>query len=364
MSAAAAPPRRRPTTALGALALLVSLIGWWVDRPMFFAAWLAAWWFCLGLVLGAMANGCIHALTGGAWGDALRPASRALQRQLPWLLLLFLPLVLGLGVLYPWAADPMVLAPSVKQPGFLKVWFAPGFVGLRFVGYAAAWWWLTRPGGSGRVRRPGQAAVALIAYTLLTSLAAVDLVMSLVPGWSSTVFGWLTLMGQMTAGAAAAIALAAAAGHAPAPAEGDPPVWRDLGNLLLAWLMMQAYLQFMQFLIIWAENLPREISWFVPRLQTGWQAVGVALVLLQFTLPMLALLWRSVKDRPRRLVWVAGLVVVMQAVDAVWLVVPSVQPRGYGAWWLVPLAFAGMTLLLFGRLPGRLAGERQAEAAR
>ena len=71
------------------------------------------------------------------------------------------------------------------------------------------------------------------------------------------------------------------------------------------WLMTWAYLAFMQLLIIWAENLPREIAWYLPRLQTGWRWIGVALVLLQFALPLLALLQRAVKDRPQRLAAVA-----------------------------------------------------------
>ncbi|HEY4067581.1 MAG TPA: hypothetical protein VGM74_11835, partial [Burkholderiaceae bacterium] len=149
---------------------------------------------------------------------------------------------------------------------------------------------------------------------------------------------------------------------------GSPPVWRDLGNRLLMNVMLLAYLQFVQLLIIWAENLPREISWYLPRLQTGWWIVGLALVLLQFTVPFLALLWRRVKDEPRRLAIVAAGLVAVQALGSAWLIVPSVQPHGGAAWWLLPLTFTGMTLLLFGHLlPVRsnwsLAGTGQREWA-
>src|SRR5215469_7045270 len=91
---------------IGVVALLVALPGLVVDRPMFFAAWLAAWWSLLGLVLGALVNVWMHRLTGGRWGDALRPAARALARRLPWLLLLFVPVLFGLDVLYPWISQP------------------------------------------------------------------------------------------------------------------------------------------------------------------------------------------------------------------------------------------------------------------
>src|SRR5436309_713669 len=66
------------------------------------AAGLAACWLWLGVVLGALANEWIHRLTGGRWGDVLRPATLRLARSMPWLLALFLPLLLGLDLLYPW----------------------------------------------------------------------------------------------------------------------------------------------------------------------------------------------------------------------------------------------------------------------
>ena len=106
----------------------------------------------------------------------------------------------------------------------------------------------------------------------------------------------------------------------------------------------------MQLLIIWAENLPREISWYLPRFQTGWADVGIALVLLQFGVPFVALLWRRVKDRPARLAGVACGFLVMQAIGAAWLVVPSVQPHGYLGWLQLPLCMAGMAAFLFGDL--------------
>ncbi len=65
------------------------------------------------------------------------------------------------------------------------------------------------------------------------------------------------------------------------------------------WLMLWTYLAFMELLIIWAGDLPREIRWYLPRLHGGWAAVGVGLALLQFALPLLARLQRRIKDRGR-----------------------------------------------------------------
>ncbi|HZW72984.1 MAG TPA: hypothetical protein VFF43_05525, partial [Caldimonas sp.] len=129
--------------------------------------------------------------------------------------------------------------------------------------------------------------------------------------------------------------------------------------LLLMWVMSWGYLAFMQFLIIWAEDLPREIAWYVPRMQTGWVAIGIVLAAVQLAIPFLALLYRSVKDRPHRLRAVAWLLLASSALDVVWSVLPSVAPHDPNGWWLAPLAIVGMASLLFAGVPAE--ARRRAE---
>lgn len=338
----------------GIVLIALALPGWWIDPRVFFASWLAAWWYVTGLALGAMANLWMHRLTGGRWGEVLRPAGLLAARRMPLALLLFLPLAAGLSLLYPWAADRQGWAHELARPAFAATWLQPGFFWARMAAYAALWWWLTQPASlSGK----GRAAASLALYLLSGTLAAVDLLMSLVPGWFSTAFGLVVLAGQALGGAALTtlwLALRAPRTLAAAPAPRQPPPARDLGNLLLMWLMVWAYLAFMEFLIIWAENLPHEIAWYVPRVQTGWAAAGLALVLLQLMLPLLALLQRRLKDRPSRLAWIAGGLLLTQGLNSAWLVLPSVAPHSLLGWWLVPLLALGMGLLVFGAGPRRL----------
>lgn len=341
---------------VGAVALAASMAGLWREPAMFFAAWLGAWWWCLGLVLGCLVNAWLHVLTGGAWGAPLRAAALLLARRMPWLLLGLVPLALGLKQLYAWAAQPQgPWLQAFARPAFVQAWLSQPFFLGRLGMYALVWWWLARPAClSGK----GRAAASLALYCFITSLAAVDLLMSLQPGWYSTAFGLVALSAQALSGAAAAVlANALCAPRRWRGASEGVPVWRDLGNLLLMWSTTWAYIAFMQFLIIWAENLPREIAWYVPRLQTGWFYVALALALLQLLLPLAALLLRPVKDQPERLAVVAAVLLAASMLDATWLVLPSVNPHSLSGWWLQPLTLAGMALLLFGGLPEALRGE-------
>jgi len=332
---------------IGIALLVVALAGAWVDPPMFFAAWLAAWWWCLGIVLGAFVNAWMHRLSGGDWGQAIGPVALALGRRLPWLLLLGLPILAGVRVLYPWAADSHALE-TIARPRFVQAWLDPPFFVVRVIVYALVWWWLTR---TRSLHSGGRAAASLIVATVVTSLAAIDLLMSLMPRWFSDGFGLVVVANQALAGAAFAVAWPARVSIPPSERSiGQPPLSRDLGNLLLMWVMSWGYLAFMQFLIIWAEDLPREIAWFVPRLQTGWVGIGLGLVLGQFALPQVALLWRTNKDAPHRLARLAAWQLAWQLVNSAWLVLPAVAPHSAHGWWLVPLLALAIGLPLFGRL--------------
>lgn len=287
------------------------------------ALYLTAWWCGIGVVMGGLAIVWIHDLTGGAWGEPLRAPLLGMARHTWLLALLFVPILAGVGALYPWAADAargaQRWAPDIPahSAAFKSLWLSrTGFV-IRGVAVLAVWVVLATMSQSGRhARSPRFAAAALIAYGLTVSIAAVDWIMSLMPLWYSSVFGLLLATGQACAGLALGTWLAARRG---AP----PPVLLDLGNLLMTAVITWAYLAFTQYLIIWAEDLPHEIGWYLVRRAGVWPLLAWVLALGHFALPMLALLSRRVKRSPPMLATVAAIVLVMHAVEACWLVLPS-----------------------------------------
>jgi hypothetical protein len=168
----------------------------------------------------------------------------------------------------------------------------------------------------------------LVIYALTMSFAAVDWIMSLDPNWSSTIFGILVATGQMLPALGLAIAMATWFAMRPPLVEiATPDVWNDLGSLLLAFVMLWAYMMFSQLLLIWSGNLPEEISYYLIRSEGGWQWVGVMLAVFYFALPFVLLLSRDVKRKPERLRIVALAVVGMSFVHQFWLIAPVFCPQ-------------------------------------
>ena len=289
------------------------------------SSYLFAWLLFLGLALGGMANLMLHNLTGGSWGVAVRPAFLAATRLVPLAALLGIPVILGMRSLYP-----------ISDSG----WFAPGFFAGRTVFYLVLWSALAML--LLRSRSSGLSAAGLIVYAFSMSLAAIDWIAALMPQWYSTGFGLIVGVGQMLGAMALAIA---DAGLRTRKAESSRQVFHDLGNLLLMYVLTWAYLAFMQFLIIWVGNLPREIAWYLPRLQTGWVALAIILVVFHFFAPLAILLSRAAKRSPLLLGALAAAVLVVHAIDVYWLVAPSVRPSGFDIAWLDPVALAALGAL-------------------
>jgi hypothetical protein len=127
----------------------------------------------------------------------------------------------------------------------------------------------------------------------------------------------------------------------------------SLGKMMLAFVMLWAYMSFSQLLIIWAGNEPDEISWYLHRLNGGWKYVALALVVFHFAVPFALLLSRDLKRNVRRLAGVAILLLVMRYVDLLWWIAPNRLPgfeHGIGFQWMdivVPIGIGGLWMAVF-----------------
>jgi hypothetical protein len=300
----------------------------------FFRSYLIAYLFWLGVALGCLPLLMLHHLVGGTWGFVIRRILEAGTRTLPLMVLLFVPLVFGIHSLYEWSHPDLVARDQVLQEKhvYLNV---PFFI-VRAVLYFLAWvlfeWFLNRwsaeqdeTGNPVLIRRfQLLSAPGIIIYCLTITFASIDWGMSLEPHWFSTIYGILFIVGQVLAALAFVIAVAVRLSKSPPLSRVvKEATFQDLGNLLLTFVMLWAYISFSQYLIIWAGNLPEEIPWYLHRGTNGWQWVAALLALFHFAVPFGLLLGRANKRNKVFLGRIAIAVLVMRWVDVYWLIAPS-----------------------------------------
>jgi hypothetical protein len=352
---------QRQALIVGIGALVLSAIGAVFSPAQFFQSYLFAYAFWIGIALGSMVIVFIHYLSGGGWGAVTRRFLESSTRTFLFLALLFLPILFGMHDLYEWTHPDKVAADQVLKHKSLYL-NVPFFIG-RAVLYFGIWiglsFWLNKwssredeAGGqpvSERLSFIG--GIGLLLYGLTMSFASVDWLMSLEPHWFSTMYGLLVIAGQVLSAFAFVIAIAAIlVQYKPFSGVISPTHFKDLGNFVLAFVMIWAYLAFSQYLIIWAGNLPEEIPWYLHRLHKGWQYMAILLVVFHFALPFLLLLSRNFKRNPRALVVVAIGILVMRLVDLFWMVAPEFHPNGLNVHYLdflLPIGLGGIWLALF-----------------
>jgi hypothetical protein len=356
------PQLGRLLLGLGAVGVVAAGIGAFTNPRQFYFSWLIGFMLCLGLGLGSMGLLMVQYLTGGLWGLVTRRVFEASLRTLPFLLLLFVPILFGMADLYPWSRPEVMRADRTLQQKALYL-NVPFFV-VRAAVYFACWlalaWVLQRwgrqadegdPTARDRLRRTSAGGIVLYGVTI--TFAAIDWVMSLEPHWFSSIFGLLFITGQgLSAISLSIVVVGLLSGERPFTALLTRKVMLDLGNLLLAFTMLWAYMSFSQFLIIWSANLPEEIPFFLHRLNGGWQWVAGVLVVFHFAVPFLALLMRATKRAPTRLAVLAGWMIVMRYVDLVWFVGPEAFEGHFGLHWttiVLPAALVALWAAVFAR---------------
>jgi hypothetical protein len=187
-------------------------------------------------------------------------------------------------------------------------------------------------------------------FGLTVTFASIDWMMSIEPHWFSTIYGFMFATGAVAAAFAFAIIALNWLMKRTSLAEIVTTLnVNDLGNFLLAGVMLWAYMTLSQYLIIWSANLAEETPWIYRRTTGGWEVVGLLLTIFHFFAPFLVLLSRMVKRRINWLVNVAGLVLLMRFVDLYWLIIPAYHESFYLDWLIIvaPIALGGIWLAVF-----------------
>lgn len=290
----------------------------WIMTPAAFPhAWLAALHAFIGWPLGCMGLLLIHALTGGNWGFAIRSQLVAGVCTLPLLPLALVPWVFLLPRLYPWLQHDVAArlentfylnlpAFALRGALYLVIWYALALLILRALRERPPELALTRLAPSG-----------LILLALTVTFVAIDAIMSLDPFFPSSIFGLIEI---------AEMGLLALSVSILAATLGGPPrreTLAALARLLQALLILWAYLDFMQFLIVWQSDLPNEALWYRPRLRGAWGVVATLVAALHVALPFFVLLSPRLRQSRFGVASVAALLIVVAMLRSWWLVLPA-----------------------------------------
>lgn len=346
---------------VGGAGFVLCLAGWLIDPQQFFHSYLLGYLLWIGVALGSASLLMIHHLAGGDWGFVIRRCLESSLRTIPLLFVLMLPLLLGLKELYSWARPEVVAADAILQHKaiYLNIPFFLARTAIYFIIWGLFAHFLSKL--SAEQDRTGEPGIArklevisgpgLAVMGLTITFSAVDWVMSLDPHWFSTLFGFNFMVGNVLTTLAVMICvLAYLRDRKPLAGLLQPSHFHDLGNLMMAFVILWAYMALSQYLIIWSGNLPEEITWYIDRTATGWVVVGVVLVVFHFAVPFLVLLSRQTKRSVESLVRVAAFLLVMRLIDLLWTVAPTLHHERFRVSWMdlaAPIGIGGLWLAGF-----------------
>jgi hypothetical protein len=341
--------------AIGVVALAACAYGAYSNWTGFLRAYLISYmlWFLVGL--GSLALLMLHHMVGGSWGYVIRRTLEAATRTIPLLALFFIPLAIG-------HSNPH-LYPVVEGTSFKAIYLSPSFYFARVILYFAAWLifahFLNKLSSlqdlgttHGLLKKFNNvSAVGLLIYCAAISWSSFDWVMSLEPNFFSTIFGLIFIvMSALAALSFTIIVSMILSKHKPLSGVINSSNFNDLGNILLTFVMLWAYLSFSQFLIIWAGNLQDENFWYTVRGTGEWKWVALFVILFHFAVPFVLLLNRPVKRQMKALAFVGGGLLVMTWIDLYWFIMPAFYPLGPHIDWLdlvAPFAVGGLWLAFF-----------------
>ncbi len=345
---------------VGGIALVLAIFGALRSPATFYQSYLMSFLLVLGLTLGSLGLVMLQHLTSGHWGIIIRRPLESATRTLPLIAVFFLPIALfGMKHLYIAWLDP---EKTKEEPlsNFQRSYLTQGGFLIRALIYFALWLALmlvfnilSKQQDANQEDRTLRrllkmlAGPGIILYVFAMSFAAIDWVMSLSPHWASTIYGFLFIAGQLISSMAFMIAVVVLLARAePFASILQPRHLHDLGKLLLAFVMLWAYFDFSQLLIIWSGNQPEEISFYRTRLYGEWGVVAIVVVVFHFFVPFFLLLSqdvkRSIKILPRIALWL----IFMRLIDLYWMTRPEFTSRAVPTWLdvVMPIALGGLWL--------------------
>lgn len=333
-----------------------------------------------GFSVGGLALLMVQYVSGGKWGLLLRRPLEAMSRTLPLVFAYWLVIAFSLKKLYLWAAVENVDAalksgwineaqahaidfkrPMLNSAAFIEVGL------ICFAIWALYAWRLNKLGlvrdteGADTTpvwikRLENISGPGILVYAITMTAAVIYWVMSLDPTWYSSVYGLLFLVGQAYGVLALSIiSVVSLSRDEPFKTVLRQTEQHDLGKFTFAFVMLNIYLAFSQFLIIWSGNLPEEIPWYLDRIRGHWGIIVTFDFIFHWLIPFTLLLSRDLKRNRKRIVRVCQWMIFARAFDLFWLIEPNFRDAArnlHFSWGIleyiaVPIAMTSFWMALY-----------------
>lgn len=335
---------------IGVLFTILSGILAWLDHSLdhTLRAWLLGYMMCFGFAVGGLALLMVQYLSGGKWGLLIRRPLEAMSRTLPLVLIYFLPIGIFARKLYLWATYPD--AEKALKAGFINemqahaIAFKHPMLNVQTMWIVslicfAIWFYYSMRLNSLSLKRDADtehepyywqkkfeniSGLGVVIYSITLTAGAIYWVMSLDPTWYSSVYGLLFLVGQGYGVLGLTIAtVMGLSKEDPIRTVLRTTEQHDLGKLTFAFVMLNIYLAFSQFLIIWSGNLPEEIPWYLDRIRGHWGVIVTLDFIFHWLIPFSLLLSRDIKRNKARIAKVGCWIVFARCFDLFWLIEPN-----------------------------------------
>ncbi len=346
---------------IGAAGILALLAGALVSTQQFFQSYLYGYILWVGLSIGCLGILILHHLVSGHWGNIIQRIVESGARNALLMAVLFIPVVMGMETIYPWTDHARVESSHVlhAKTGYLNPVFFIARAGFFFAVWIGIAFWLSAMSSKQDMSADPSltrkmkifSGPAMVFFVLTVSFASFDWMMSLEPEWYSTIYGMQMIVGAvLTTLAFSVLILRILAQKPPVSEVINTRHIHHIGNLLMAFTVLWAYMAFSQFLIIWSGNLPEDNFYYIRRVHTGWSVVALVLLVGHFLVPFLLLLSRRRKRELEGLARVAAGIFVLRLVDYFWLIVPAFHhesPDVHALDIAAPVAIGGIWVGLF-----------------
>src|ERR1700678_4038863 len=323
-------------------------------------AYLMGYMTCFGFAGGGLVFLMLQYVSGGKWGLLLRRPLEAMSRTLPLVALMFLP-IMFLGkhlyqwMLYPdaastnnallhgWISKEQALTANFKRP-MLNPWamvveYCIIYAVLFIFMFLLNRWSLERDADPLRGTEPSferwrtkfenLSGPGILIYVILLTLGAIVWIKALDVTWYSSIWGLQLLVAQgygvLALGILTVILLSR---YEPMKTLLRATEQHDLGKFLFAFVMLNIYLTFAEFLIIWSGNIPDEIPWYLNRIHGGWWTICTLDFVCHWLIPFCLLLSRDIKRNKQKMIWITCFMIFARCVDMFWLIEPNFPDAG------------------------------------